>query len=79
MSLHGLKKQGMRCDLWRLMTVSGELTGPSSSTYFENLKKYTLLAYDSFDIYWEGWRKPDTDLSFVDLDDGRQLMADVGV
>ena len=61
------------------MTVSGELTGPPSSTYFENLEKYTLLAHESFDVCWEGWRKPDTDLSFVDLDDGRQLTADVGV
>lgn len=50
-----------------------ELTGPSTIIYFENLEKYTLVAHESYDICWEGWRKPDTDLCFVDLDDEEEI------
>jgi hypothetical protein len=56
-----------------------ELTGASSFTFSENLEKFTVVAHEPFDICWEGWRKPDTDLSFVHLDDGRQFTAAVGV
>lgn len=50
-----------------------ELSGPSNFIYFENLEKYTLVAHESYDICWEGWRKPNTDLCFVDLDDEEEI------
>jgi hypothetical protein len=57
----------------RLMAVDEhawrELSGPKGFAYFENLEKYTVVAHDLNKGCWEGWRKRDTDLSFMELND----------